>query len=343
MITRAAGRGFSLTIAASLAFFTGGALAQSDGERLAAAQQEGQVTVYSSFPVARLRPVLDAFEADYPAISAEQLYAQTGQAISRVLAEHDAGRRGFDILITAWDPGYFTMDEQGALAHYDSPAAEQYDTQWAGPDHAWLNIWAGAQVIGYNTTLVDDPPQSWQDLADPRFEGQIAVGNPQTRGGVYWFYYHMYKLHGEQFLGELADNGVIIAPGPSAIAEWITSGRAPIGVTTDYSIVTQQDRGAPVDWVHPSEGVFFQVRGMAMAEDAPHPNAACIFYDWLVSEAGGQAVVDVLGLYSLNPNVAAPAGLPSLDELTILETDLEDFVEQEESITQTATDLLGAE
>ncbi len=314
--------------------------AQVDVEQ---ARAEGRVVVYSSFPAARLRPVLDAFEAAYPGIVAEQLFAQTGQAISRILAEHGAGRQGFDLLIAAWDPGYFTLAEAGALASYRSPAAGDYDEQWFGPDDVWLNIWGGAQVIGYNTSLVTDVPTSWQDLADPRFRGLVGIGTPTVRGGMYWLYYHLYELYGETFFQQLADNGALLTPGPSAAAEWITAGRVPIGVTTDFSVAEQKLRGAPVDWVYPSEGVFFQLRALAMAENAPHPSAARLFYDWLISESGGEIVVEALGLYSLNPHVGAPAGLPALVELSILETDLENFVAQEDHITDTATRLLGAE
>lgn len=318
------------------------AFGQSQAE-VSKARAEGRVTIYSSFPVATLRPVLDAFQKAYPGITAEQLYAQTGQAISRIIAEHDAGRKGFDILITAWDPGYINLDNQGILAHYKSPAASSYDSQWFGPNDAWLDIWGGAQVIAYNTSLAKQVPQSWKAMADSNYKGLIALGTPTVRGGTYWLFYHLDKLYGESFFKELHQNDVVLAPGPSAVAEWVASGRAPIGVTTDYAIARQKKRGAAVDWVYPSEGVFIQVRSMALAADPAHPSAAHLFYDWLVGKQGAKAAVAAVGLYSLNPSVDAPPGLPALSSLKVLKTNLQDFATQEDSIVKAATDLLGAQ
>ena len=54
-----------------------------------------------------------------------------------------------------------------------------------------------------------------------------------------------------------------------------------------------------------------------MLDNAPHPNAAKVFLDWLVSEKGQQAMVPAHLIYALRPGVLGPAGSPALTELKI--------------------------
>lgn len=319
------------------------AKAEASGKEalIAGARREGTVTLYTSFQADMVAPLSREFEKDYPFVKVKALWLRTALLASRVEAEYSV-RDTFDVVVGAWEKYFVDFAERKILAAYRSPEAAAYDPKRLGAGDRWLDIWAGPTLYGYNKRLTSEAaiPHTWRELTDAKYKGKGGITTPVTRGGSYWWFYAMHKLYGVKYFDDLAANDHKIYNGLSAVAGGIANGEVAFGVTTDSALFDVIAKGAPVGAYYPDDGVYLQPRSIALAERAPHPNAARLFYDWMASERGGKVALTAVSLYSLHPKVPAPQGRKPLNQMKAIPVDLKDFVAREDEITNLAAKAL---
>jgi iron(III) transport system substrate-binding protein len=160
------------------------------------------------------------------------------------------------------------------------PAALRPHREWIGDR---LNIISAA----YNPNLVkkQDLPKSYEDLAHPKWKGKLAI----EADDAVWFGALAHEL-GEQktirlFRDIVRTNGLSVRKGHTLIANLIVSGEIPFALTVyHYKAEQLKNSGAPLDWYVLPPGLA-RFLGTGVMRRAPHPHAAVLFLDFMLSDA----------------------------------------------------------
>jgi iron(III) transport system substrate-binding protein len=260
-------------------------------ERLiAGAKKEGELMLYVSMPVSNLMPLIDGFKKKY-GIEVKYWRGSGTQMMPRIVNEAKAERFTWDIMETTVQKVDGVRQEQ-LLQSVRSPAQEKVLIPELLPAHReWIASRLQLYAAGYNTDKIKpvDLPRTLEDLLDPRWKGKITMEAKNWD----WFATLIKEIGEEKgqalFRKIVATNGVTVRDGHSSLTSAIISGEAPfaLGIWT-YSIDEAKAKGAPVDWkiIGPS---IVSGAGMGVSRRAPHPHAALLFYDYVLTE--GQKVL----------------------------------------------------
>jgi iron(III) transport system substrate-binding protein len=252
---------------------------------LAGARQEGHVVIYTSLNLKDSVPITAVFEKRY-GVKTELWRAGSEKVVQRAVAEARAGRFACDILETN-GPEMEALYREQLLDEFRSPHFSDLP-QAAFPKHRhFVADRFNFFTIGYNTNLVKpyEVPGSYDDLLHPRFVGQIGL----EAGDVDWFG-AMVKYMGEEkglvFFRRLAEAKPQIRTGHTLIAELVSSGEIPLAANIyNHSAERLTVRGAPIRW-KALKPTFGRPNAIGIARRAPHPHAALLFADFLLSPEG---------------------------------------------------------
>jgi len=147
-------------------------------------------------------------------------------------------------------------------------------------------------VIAYNTKTVarDKLPKTWEDLLNPEWKGKLML-NPDEQ----WFAL-MLQIMGEEkglnYMRALAKQSPVLRREPRAMrAQLLIAGEAEMDLDSTYTILLPlMKKGAPVDWTTLGPALMNTV-GYGLAVRAPHPNAAKLFIEFILSKEGQRVVL----------------------------------------------------
>lgn len=280
-----------------------------------AAKKEGEVVWYSGMIVNQVvRPMVEAFEAKYPGIKVNAARHVPSEVVLKVQSEAQAGRPQADVFDGS--SAVFPLMEAGLVEAYKPEAAADFDARNKNPDGYWTAANLYFLVPAVNKTIVSeaDYPDSFEKLLDPRWKGKMAWTSDPTMLGAPGFIYMVLNTMGEEkgkaYLEKLAEQNIVNVPASQRVVlDKVISGEFPIGLMTfNHHSVISQNKGAPVDWVK-LEPVIQAINPLGIVKDAPHPNAAKLLVEFILSEEG-QEVMQKAFYIPANPKV--PAAEPSL-------------------------------
>jgi iron(III) transport system substrate-binding protein len=142
-------------------------------------------------------------------------------------------------------------------------------------------------TIAYNTKLVapHDVPGTYQDLLHPRFAGRLGL----EAGDVDWFgamVKHMGEAEGLSYFRQLAASKPRMRSGHTLVGQLVASGEIPIAANVyNHNAERVAVQGAPVRWKALTP-TFARPNAIGIAREAPHPKAATLFADFLLSLEG---------------------------------------------------------
>jgi iron(III) transport system substrate-binding protein len=271
---------------AELAIYRG-----ADRETLlyAGAKTEGKIIWYTSLAGDSYKEIVKAFETKYPGVKVESYRAAGAELVVRLEEEAKARRNIADTIETTEGSLIFLRDEK-LLRPYDSPHLDKYPED--GKERADKNLvyWALAResYIGfaYNKTLVpkDAVPKNFDGLFHPHLKGKMGISIGQTSDKIIGA---MIKTRSEEFARKLKGQEMklysIDAP---ALVNTIASGEiaASPAIFQTHTLLAAS-KGAPVEWV-PMDLVPTNVGSAAVAANPPHPYAALLMTDFLLSPDG---------------------------------------------------------
>lgn len=264
-----------------------GAYQGSDREQrlLAAAKQEGQFNLYSNAPTEDNTAIVGAFEKKY-GLKVSLWRAGSEEIRQRALVEAQAGRFDVDFILNN-GPGLEALQTHHLLQEIKSPYVADLIPQAVPPHREWVGFCLNVLLACYNTNLVkkDGLPKSYADLLNPRWKGRLGIEVDDQD----WFAGLMGELgekEGVQLFRKIsATNGFSVRKGHSLLANLVAAGEVPLALTV-FSYTAQQlkDKGAPVDWfVIPP--LVSMPNSIAVLRNAPHPNSAILFFDFMLGEA----------------------------------------------------------
>lgn len=269
---------------------------------VAAANREGKVTIYSTQAATRLAALETAFESAYPEIDLEVVRGVDADLLSKIDAESKSGKGIGDVAVitdVSWMDNSKGTDAAVKLIgpSFDNPAYQR-DTSVVD-DRFFLE---GAVLLGFgwNTTLLPGGISTPQDYLDPALKGKIGIVNPATSPTYLDYYSHIEKYYGgREILEKVADQNPRIYPSNQPLAQAIASGEISAGLMAD-PMLPNKEAGAPVEWSageHVWGGKWY---GLALGT-SPHPNAAQVLADFMVTVPGQEATS--VGYSSVLPDI----------------------------------------
>lgn len=259
--------------------------ADRDARLLAEAKKQREVVLYTSLNLKDSVPITEAFEKR-TGVKVQLWRASSEKVLQRAITEARAGRHACDVFETN-GPEVEALYRERLLEQFHSPHFGDLPPS-AFPAHRhYVADRFNFFTIGYNTNLVkpEEVPNSYEDLVHPRWAGRVGI----EASDVDWFA-AIVKSMGEEkgiaMFRKLAANKPQIRTGHTLMAELVASGEIPLAATLyNHNVERLVVKGAPVKWkpLHPT---FGRPNAIAVARNAPHPHAALLFADFMLSKEG---------------------------------------------------------
>ncbi|MGE5537352.1 MAG: ABC transporter substrate-binding protein [Gemmatimonas sp.] len=271
-----------------------------DPKLLADAKKEGSFTLYGSMNEEEALPLLKLFE-NSTGLKTEYVRNSDTGLMARIMVEARANKQSWDALQTTT---VSKMPEQLFVA-FDPPEAKNVIPEARGPNKKWYGVYANYNSPGYNTKLVkkEDLPKTYEDfLSKKDWVGKVAIDFSDRE----WLR-AMYEHYGDAKAKKLVDDliktlKVATTNGHLALARSVGAGEYAVELNNYTNlIVNVKLAGGPTDfWVVDPVVVFFGQIGVNAK--APHPNAARLFANFMLSPEG-QKQLTTAGRIPTRPDV----------------------------------------
>lgn len=255
-----------------------------------AAKKERTMILYTSMTVDQAQKMLDAFKAKYPFVEPKMFRAVGERLLTKIMTEVQSGRYEFDVVQSAETQAYF-LKKKNLLMKYASPEAKYIPKTFVDPEGYWAAVYIMPNVIGYNTKMVkgSEVPRANEELLGPKWKGKIGM-DPTKPEWFAWMLKQMGEEKGLAYMRKLAAQELRLHPGLSLLTNLMASGEFPVALNTYLHTVEEIKRkGGPVDWVA-QEPVFTKFQPIEISAKAPHPNAAKLFVDFMLSLEGQKII-----------------------------------------------------
>lgn len=329
---------------------------------VAAAKKEGMVDVIGA-PGHAYGEALKAFNRKYPEITLNFVGMAGRNALPRLLRERqakifttDVYINGSSTILSEFKPRDMLEPLRPALLDPDVTD----DSKWHGGfDAGWLDhdktyLYAFESLVEspayVNWDYVSkDELKSVQDLLKPVFAGKIVMDDPKEGGAGSNASVAFLVNFGEDFLKSLFRQNIIYTGNRRQAAEWMVRGRYPInigGAIDDIAVFQEQGLGKNISPLPPSilptQLIKSGFGSVVLLKDAPHPNAAKVYVNWLLSK-DGQAAWAAVPRNSRRNDV--PVGIPSLameDGVKYLNIQHEDLLADKDRANDIAKETIAA-
>lgn len=250
-----------------------------------AAKREGEVVYYASMNLSEANVVIREFEKRYPFIKVKLNRTGSEKLLTRVLTEARAKKAFADVIQTV-EFSMHIFNRNGILARYVPQANSSYPKDFK-EDGFWTTVYYNAYVTGYNTRLAPAGtlPKTYDNLLDPKWKGKLMMEGTKAD----WFAGMLQILGQERGLGfmrELAKQQPSMREGHELLAQLVVAGEGVFDINIPAaSVERMKERGAPIAWtaLGPVPAVMV---GAGVAAQAPHPNAAKLFLEFVLSREG---------------------------------------------------------
>ncbi len=277
---------------------------------LKAAQAEGEIMFYTTLAEKNLRALIGPFEEKY-GIKVDVWRAGTSRVLQRAVSEAAAGRHEVDVFHFG-SPQLEALYREKLLQPVESPLFDEL-AEDSVPEHKqWAPTVFQVYVQAYNTDKIkkEDLPKSYEDLLDPKWKGKLGVESES------WMWYAaLMKRMGEEkgralFSEIVKKNGMSQRYGYSLMNNMVVAGEVPLALTVySHMPLASKERGAPID-SFVLQPAIARANGVAIARHAKHPNAALLFYEYMLSAEGAQGVFASMDYVPANTKLPSP--LPGL-------------------------------
>jgi len=284
---------FVLTITGTAAYAQADIATYQGADRsqklLDGAKKEGTLTIYSSATVEDMTVLTTAFTKKY-GVKTQVWRASSENIIQRAATEARGNRFDVDVFETdgvAMEAIY----REKLLQEVRSPLLADLMPQAIRPHKEWIGDRVQIFTAAYNTRAVkkDDLPKTYDDLTNPKWKGKLGIEAADHD----WFSAVVGSMGEEKgvklFREIVTKNGLSARKGHTLLANLVVTGEVPLALTTYlYKVQQLKNDGAPIDYVVLPPEVA-RPQGTGMARKAPHPNAAVLFMDFLLSD--GQEIL----------------------------------------------------
>jgi ABC-type Fe3+ transport system substrate-binding protein len=283
------------------------------------AKREGEVTLYSAMIVNQtLRPIAEAFSKRYPFIKLNYWRAESAGIFTKLSAELRAGKVAVDV-VEGTGVGEAAV-QAGFAQPYKTPAIEGIPEAFRDADSLWTPTRLSFFGVGYNTKLVppDAVPKTYEDLLDPRWKGKM-VWHAGSSSGSALFVTNLRLKWGEEktraYLKKLAEQKIASLTGTSArsLVDRVIAGEFALALNIfAHHPLISASKGAPSQSVL-MDPVATTVGTMIIPKGLPHPHAAMLLVDFILSKEG-QAILAGSEYFPSRPDVPVVSSLSPITD-----------------------------
>ena len=248
------------------------------------AKKEGKVQIYGLLAVPEHMLIIQRFKEKYPFIEPTLYRATSERLYTRIETEARANTHLVDVIgVSGYQ--FYQLLKRGLIGRYESPERKFFDPAFKDKDSRWTAYYVNPMVTAYNTrqSSAQESPKDYSDLIDPKWKGKLVMEDEE----IEWFS-TMMGFWGEEkglaYMQRLAKQNYVIRHGHTLMTQLVAAGEYPAAVIV-YGPQTQSTRnaGAPIDW-HALNPTVSGANLMGIAAKAPHPNAAMLYIDHMLSE-----------------------------------------------------------
>ena len=226
--------------------------------------------------------------------------------IDRLLTEERAGKHQADVVWLQFHQ-VSALERDRMLARYVALEDAALPEGLKVPGR-WRSLGNRLFHIMYNTKLVaaKDAPKSWEELVDPKWQGKIVLDAASYNWFVGMLDY-MGEDKGLEFMKKLARNGLQIQQRRSNVENMVSAGEVPIMVANSgTSTAGRIAQGEPLAFVKDPKPPIAYGEGLAIMRNAPHPYAAALFIETVLSEPWQRKAAEKIKIRAARPGVPDP-------------------------------------
>ena len=312
-------------------------------ELVAAARREGSVTWYiAQVDTETAETMGRAFSAKYPGVTVSVIRTTGQVAYERLLQDLKNQAPQCDVFSSTDTSQYPALKKRGALADYTPAGAATLLPAFAkvsDPGFMYPSS-ATAHLLIYNGAQVKEGPKAWTDLLHPQWKGRVATGHPAFSGCTGIWALALTKTYGWDYFEKLAKNNPRIGRSGNDPVTLIDAGECLVGPAPGNTAFQQVDKGNPIVPVYPIDGATLCLGPSSVMASAPHPNAARLFMEWLMSEDFSRLSVANHG-DPVHPGLALTSGQKALDQVPVLSLTVQEVAEGIPDIIERWRDTFG--
>ena len=262
---------------------------------LKGAQAEGELVYYGTLPIDEFLPLARVFNSRYRAIALQHYFSPRDGILSRTLTEARAGRHAFDVVQVDLSYGYQLLNAN--LVHpYVVAERNRYFDGTYDPAGYWHSMYYLTTALIYNTNSVkaEQAPKSYEDLLSAAWKGKMLF-DPEAG----YILAAMEEAWGREkavaYLARLAKQELSYRRGGTLTTQVVASGEYPIGIAINgETSAAIREKGAPLGFKVLAPAIV-KPEGYFVAKNAPHPHAALLFTEWVLSEEAQSFLATTLG------------------------------------------------
>ena len=301
---------FVLLIAAFVAFgFPQASSSAAREDLIEAAKKDRELVFYTTTNLEEAGVVSRHFKAKYPFLEVNINRAEGERIVTKVLQETRAKKSLVDVIQT---PAFYlhALKTRGILGEYSSTDDRFYPRNFKEEKY-WTTTYYNPYVVLYNTKLVSAQslPKRYEDLLNPFWKDKMIL----EKDKIDWFTAMLHILgreKGLKYMRDLSKQNPMLRIGQTLITQLVAAGEATLQVNSNAVTVNRlKQKGAPIDWVAPGPLPGLMV-GVGLTSQAPHPAAARLFVDFLLSKEGQQ-------LYQSAGRLVARSDLPQDESMKV--------------------------
>lgn len=251
------------------------------------ARAEGSVLWYA-IPLPVNDVIVSEFEKRYPGIKVEMVKAGGTQLVQKFQLEQERGGSPADCFSSGLTEAFPELRRKGYLADLSALPHWLARPAWSRDSHGAYFYYANFRVgIMYNTKLLSraQAPRSFAELALPPWRGRLALFDTTAGFAIPMFRFLVERPElGWSWVDKVKENEPLMMVNAAQVDEAVSSGRRAVAIVRDTEYEGAAKKGAPVAFVVAKEGFMLHLMPVAVNARAPHPYAARLFLDWLLSD-----------------------------------------------------------
>ena len=288
----------------------------------------------------------DAF-TEKTGIKVEYVEISTGKALAQLQAEN--GNTTADIWFGGGVDSYISATDLGYLEQYVSPEAEAINPAYSDADGYWTGLaLVPAGFLVNNDVLAEknlEAPKTWEDLADPKYKGEIIMASPAISGTQYAILNGTIQAYGEEKGWEvwkgINENVDFYAQGGGEPGPKCAAGEFGIAVLAMTGGTFAMEAEYPVTAVYPEDMIPWTPAPIAIFKNSQNKDAAKVFVDYFLSKEGQEALREADARIMARGDVAIPEAIGTVDTEKLIDQDVLLFGSQREALLEKWAAMVG--
>jgi iron(III) transport system substrate-binding protein len=286
-----------------------------------AASEEGQVVFYTDGRQENAQRISAFWKENFPDVRLAITPIGSPALIAQVETEHAAGQHRVDVTHMSQLYVAEIWKQKGLYQPYKTTTIGHYLPNYADPDGAFYSPELYVLPAAFNTKAITDRnllPKNLADFLDPKWKGKIVLPDPVSSGNTLTFLNTMLAkgLIDWPYLEKLAKQDILFVRGNPDAVRMLSSGERVVApILSSFNLMSAKAKGQPIDMHVLQEGAIIIESAMGIMANAPHPNAAKLLMEALMSPEGQAVLMEGGMFWPADSSVKLEGGIPPIGDM----------------------------